>query len=287
MVLTDTYRERKWRNYMKKVVVFTRSVLLLSTFLLVLLLGGNLHTEAATYDKVINLQMVTKKCTNPNFHEIVEMENHDDHIANIKSSSKNLRAKVSLTSKMLSGTNEEEIDICATKKGKYKLTFDIVDGDGNLRSKESIKIYVRTVKETLDSFKSIKIGRKEIKNKLLKDEYTTQMVDVKKAGKLKIKMRRKCKLINICVKRDKKLDSPQVNGDGSVRSVDHLHETIQNNSNLTLSDAGYNDGRVEYEGTQTLRSMKSIYGITVLELTYIDKNGALGTMNIKLRSVNR
>ncbi|MCR5657297.1 MAG: hypothetical protein K6G06_07535, partial [Butyrivibrio sp.] len=62
---------------MKKVVVFTRSVLLLSTFLLILLLGGT-NAKALTYDKAICLKMVTDKYTSPNLATRINLDDSED-----------------------------------------------------------------------------------------------------------------------------------------------------------------------------------------------------------------
>ena len=268
---------------MKKVVVFTRSVLLLSTFLLILLFGGT-NAKALTYDKAISLEMVTNKYTSPNLVTRIDLDDPNDQIANVRTSSKKLKAVVSFTATGMN-TCYEEIQMYATKRGKYKLYFDVVDKDGNVKSSETITVYVRTVEESLDAIKSIKVGKTEIKNQLLKDKYTTRHVDVKKSGKLKIKMKKGCKLKEIYVTRYEKLGSPETSSDGTKTSVKTIAEYINNGSMLVLSNTGYKDGNVDRSGNQICEKNRSIFGYTKLWIAYTDKKGALTTRIIVLRSV--
>lgn len=272
---------------MKKVVVFTRSVLLLSAFLLIMFFGSTMRAEAATYDKAINLQMVTSKYTRLDRYVIVKLEKEGDHITNLKCSNKHLRAIVSSSIWIEDSTNSEVIDVYATKRGKYNITFDIVDGAGNLRSKESIKVYVKSPKESLNSFKSIKLGKLDLKKNLLKDDYTKQTIDIKKTGKLKVKMNKGCKLKDIHVRRYKKLDTPKEYSWGDRKEVDSEYVEIKNGSYLELSGSGDEDGKIENSGNQVHQIYKSTYATTRLEIEYTDKKGILETLVIVLRSVNR
>lgn len=269
---------------MKKVVVFTRSVLLLSAFLLILLLGGT-NAKALTYDKAICLKMVTDKYTSPNLATRINLDDSEDHIANVRTSSKKLKAVISLSSSGKKSMSYEEIQMYATKRGKYKLYFDVVDKNGNVKSSESITVYVRSVEESLDPIKSIKIGKTELKSQLLKDKYTTRYVEVKKSGKLKIKMKKGCKLKEIYVMRVVKLEKPETFSDGTKTTYTTETEIIKNGSNLILSSSGIHDESVKRSGKQIDRIDKSIYGYTTLRLKFTDKKGALTSQYIIIRSV--
>ena len=269
---------------MKKVVVFSRRILLFIAFLLIMSFGKSIHAQALSYDKAICIKMVTKDYTGPNLSTRINLDDPYDHITNVKTSDSHLKAAVSFSASGDNAYDYEEIQMFATKRGKYKIFFDVVDKDGKLKSSESITVYVRTVKESLDAIKSIKIGKTEIKKQLLKDKYTTRDVDVKKSGKLKIKMKKGCKLKEIYVNRIVKMDNPEAYSNGSKITYTTKTETIQNGSMLILSEAGMYDKSVDNYGKQTEEIHSSNFSYTTLRLKFTDKNGALTTQYIIIRS---
>ncbi len=264
-----------------------RRVLLLSFLVLIISSAKSITAKAAvtaTYDKVVELNMVNSKSTGTESTLRVDMDLSTAHIANVKTSSKYLKAGVYIyTDEYTKKRNLEYIVMYGTKKGRYNLTFDIVDSNGNILSSESVLVIVCPIKSSFSAFKSIKIGNTNVLKKCLKNKYTAQDVMLKKTGKIKVKMKKGYKLKNIKITRYVKSDEPY----GSyfiTYNVNAITEDVSNGSKITLSDVGYNKNYHLKNGNFTYDYNDSIYAYTYLTLTYIDKKGIERQSEITLRS---
>lgn len=141
----------------------------------------------------------------------VTLYNPDDHIANIKSSSRNLLAKKTRTDYTTSTTRHWESDlqtyvtdsqtiksnyaisIFGKKKGSYTVTFDVIGADNTVKCTKSVKVRVRSRNYT-KPVKSITYAGKDISS------YSSYMR--KTSGKLKVKLRKGYSLVSIRTKKD-------------------------------------------------------------------------------------
>ena len=140
----------------------------------------------------------------------VEFAEKGDQIKNLKTSSKNIIAKV--TNKYLSyqygsKKNTANIGLFAKKEGTYTVSFDIVNADGKKVSSHSVKVYANEER----AIKSVKFaGPQDFSG-----------VTSKTKGKLSVMMNKGYKLNKIVVQTYDK--------DGQRKS-----ETVKNNSTITL-----------------------------------------------------
>lgn len=69
-----------------------------------------------------------------------------DHVENLKTSSKNLKAKITSVSifKYNQGMNSTSITLYTNKKGTYTVSFDICDESGKTVSSHKVKVYANT-----------------------------------------------------------------------------------------------------------------------------------------------
>lgn len=272
---------------MKKIYMNLRRVLLFSLLVLIISSAKSITAKAAvtaTYDKVVELNMINSKSTGKAKRMYVDMDTPNVHIANVKTSSKYLKAKATMWSENYClNNNKESISMYGTKKGRYNMTFDIVDSSGNVLSSESVLVIVCPLKSSMSAFKSIKIGNTNVLKKCLKNKYTAQDVMIKKTGKLNVKMKKgytlKSMQITRCVKRSEPID-----GYYMITSVEAITEDVTNGSWVTLSDIGYNNNFYFVNGDYSYSYNDSIYAYTFLTLTYIDKKGVERQIEITLRS---
>lgn len=272
---------------MKKIYMNLRRVLLFSLLVLIISSAKSITAKAAvtaTYDKVVELNMINSKSTGKEKRMYVDMDTTNVHVANVKTSSKYLKAKATMWSKRYSlNSNKESISMYGTKKGRYKLTFDIVDSSGNVLSSESVLVIVCPLKSSMSAFKSIKIGNTNVLKKCLKNKYTAQDVMIKKTGKLNVKMKKGYTLKSIQITRYVKRSEP-VDSYYMKSSVDEITEEISNGSQVTLSEIGYNNDFYFKYGNYSYSYNDSIYAYTFLTLTYIDKKGVERQIEITLKS---
>ncbi|SDB19819.1 hypothetical protein [Butyrivibrio sp. INlla16] len=116
---------------MKRVCLGATKLLMVITIMLIIVYGRGITAKAVnvTYEKEKVINLVNKKMTGYINAINVNMDEVDTHVANVKTSNKNLKAKcVSHRYKYSVNTNYEAIQIYATRKGTYYVTFDIVDG---------------------------------------------------------------------------------------------------------------------------------------------------------------
>ncbi len=260
-----------------------KSALFLATVFL-LLSGKTISARAIEYDKVMEISLIDKNTCKAKNRMVVHFDTSDDHISNVRTSSKYLKAVNTSHGTEKYTNNFEYIQMYATKPGSYWMYFDIVDGSGNFKSTHKVKVFVCSKRDSYKAFKSIKVGKVNILNRLFKDDYTTKDVTLKKGGKIKVKMRKGYKLLDISVKRTVAHEQTD-SGKSSTRDNTRLvEESIQNGSKLQLSEVGDNYKYYSRYHYQQLEYNDSIFGYTHLILTYKDKKGFERKNTIIIRS---
>lgn len=145
----------------------------------------------------------------------IQFNQLNDYITNLKTSSKNLKVKVTEIDRQNYGSrsNRADIGIYAIKKGTYTLSFDIYGGNDKKESSHSIKIYVNNdgalKKITFDG-----------------ENMTNMNVTEKASGKLSVVLNKGYTL--------KKIEVQTYGQNGERKS-----ETVKNNSNITLGKYAY------------------------------------------------
>lgn len=165
----------------------------------------------------------------------VTLYNPEDHIANIKSSSRNLLAKKTSTSYLTTNTrhwdsdlqtyvtdsqtikSDYTISILGKKKGSYTVTFDVIGADNTVKCTKSVKVRVLSRNYYTIPVKSITYAGKDISS------YSSYIR--KTSGKLKVKLRKGYSLVSI---RTEKTDR---NGNIVTRKV-------RNGQRITLAKSG-------------------------------------------------
>ena len=271
---------KKAKSLLSKIVIFTALVLILA-------FGRGITAKAVTvnYDKVAVINLINKKTTSSYYGLLVRTDEKDIHVTNIRTSSKNLKAHLYHYSKWNLGNNNVEIiQLIGTKKSSYRLTFDVVDASGNYISTEQAKIIVEKLKDSFKGFKSIKVGKTNILSKCLKDDYTSGIVDLKKSGQLKIKMKKGYTINDIRVERYVPTDEPKLKTDYIVRYADYVIEHIANGDMLNLSTVSDFHNAYTYDDTQYATYYDHIFTYTYLTITYTDKYGNTRSQEITIRS---
>lgn len=170
----------------------------------------------------------------------VNFANQWDHVANLKTSSRNLKAKV-VSFNVYSGYNST-IGLYASKEGTYTVTFDINDSDDEKVSSHSVKVYVN--KEL------------PIKSATFAGE-RMQTYTEKSTGKLSVTMNKGYTLKKIVVEIYDKTGKK-------------ISKTVENNSNITLGNyARLDENGTMYEDYYYLST--SIAAQTMIRIYYIDK----------------
>lgn len=139
----------------------------------------------------------------------VNLDNEGDRVTNVKSKSKYVLAKKTSESyDITTDTQWDEtqgqnvqittenyyntfISFFGKKKGSYKVTFDVVDKNGNKKCTKTIKVYVDKYVTTTSAIKSVTYAGKDIW------EYYPYCS--KKSGKLKVKLNKGYSLVSITV----------------------------------------------------------------------------------------
>ena len=199
-------------------------------------------------------------------------------IANIKTSTKNLIAKVCEETKRVSESNNigdysnySVIGLYATKEGKYKVSFDV------LQKKGGKKLYSKTVTVYVKSdspFKSITYNGK--------DMYMNP-IQTKAKGKLKVKMNKGYTLKSIEVgtytKTVDKKESDENSKSEEIR-YEMTYKKVKNNSTIQLGTKGgysYNLSTSQYQWDDYKSYSYSchlndyILADTCVKVTFVDK----------------
>jgi hypothetical protein len=168
-----------------------------------------------------------------------------DHIENLKTSSKNLTAKITSTQideDSENGNNSSTIGLYANKNGTYKVTFDIYDAYDEKVSSHSVTVYAN--KDY--AIKKITFAGKDM----------SRLSDVTK-GKLSVSMNKGYTL--------KKIEVQTYDKNGK-----EVIKTVKNNSTIELSKYAYfyESGKM-YEYSYYLNT--SLLAHTQISVTYTDK----------------
>lgn len=189
-------------------------------------------------------------------------------IANLKSSNSKLKVKqTNYTSE--EGYEEDEnytsISLYTSKEGTYKVTFDILDGNGKKVSSKKITVYARN-----DSpLKTLKLGKNTITATTVN---TTNMKTTDNnllkgnSGKLKVTLAKGYKL--------KKIEY----GIYDKAKNRMVYSTIKNNKKVTYGKYAHeSSSKYEYYDDEEATYKRSIYmrksalANTVINITYLDK----------------
>lgn len=230
------------------------SALLALALLLTVFTVPTLEVNAATYGKVPSkVRIIPHTVTNSPI--TFDLADEKDKITNIKTSSKSLKAKQTYNYVYNSKTSPEnnqkyaEIDVYATKQGKYTLTFDILKGNGKKRSTHKITVY---------AYDDVPLKALKINNK----SYLDFDLLTGNSGKIKVTMNKGYKL--------KKLEYGVYNKDGSKMT----YKKIKNGSKITFGKYFY---KYDYDFTSTNSSFyynywtRGLMAPTKIRITYIDK----------------
>lgn len=226
------------------------SCFLTATLLLGLLLSNETEVKAATKvpDKVrIHTNMESMDL---NFSYAA----YGDKVINIKTSSKNLKAKVTYinqeTGILSSNTLEGGISLYASKKGKYTVSFDMVNASGTLRKHYKVTVYAFDDA----AIKSVTVG----KNVLDDTQYSCYLKG--SSGKVTVKLNSGYKL--------KKIEY----GVWNNAKNEMVYKTIRNMSKIKYSTTLVEFNQ-EYSSTDLSYHtyMSSLAALTELRITYIDK----------------
>lgn len=180
----------------------------------------------------------------------VKFAKGDYKITNLKSSGKNLHARVTGTD---SASREDEWDseypwgyaqigLYAKKKGNYTVTFDVINHDKKVTSSHSVKVYVT--------------NEYPIKNVTYANGYYFYGIAKKGSGKFKVNMTKGYKLKSITMTTYNKSGKP-------------VTKKIKNGAKVTLGKYRY---KSEYSKSSTYESWwADLLARTEFTITYADK----------------
>lgn len=162
---------------MKKVMKKMLCSMLAMGMLASLMLVPNVQAEASTAPAKAHAMVMSQDSFE------VKLDAGDYKIANLKSSSaKNLILRTTYVDSDSDYTGSARISMYAKKKGKYKVSFDVVDRNNRVKRHHVVQVFA-----TLESaVKKITIGGKSIYD-AVNPTFGT-MVFPKAGGKLKVKM---------------------------------------------------------------------------------------------------
>ena len=205
----------------------------------------------------------------------VVINDDENYITNIKTSSKNLKAKVAYKRYYTNNDdNYAAIGLYATKQGTYKLSFDVLNKKGGKKLfTKKVTVYAKTDAP----FKSVKYAG----NSNLYDLQT------KGSGKLSVQLNKGYKLKSIEVGTYSYVDKVDTNetSENSV-SIEKRYRTelkykkVKNNSKITLGTIPSSSYSYRYENTKNdyssrlyiSKSLSSdLIANTYVRITYIDK----------------
>lgn len=236
------------------------------------LAGNSMEAKAATkvsITKYIRCGVGMKYYTSTS----VYMPGKNDDIKNIKvyegkNTTKNLVVKqTSRTKNTYSGAaygSQATLTMYATKKGTYKIKFDVYKSKTSKRSSHTITVRARG--NSSNALETVTIDNKKIydvnKNSYNNDSYS--YYTTAKSGKVKFTLDEGCKITNITVYTYKK------NGTSQSKS-------FKNGKKITFGKYGY--GYSSSTGWS-----KPIWGNTNFAITYTDKNnkGVSNIMNFSI-----
>ena len=185
------------------------------------------------------------------------LSNYGDRITNVKGTG----LKIKVTHEDYSSSNESNfrITFLAKKKGKFKITFDIVDKDGNKKDSKKVTVYSYPG----SPIKSITYGGKSLFNYYEK---------YKKSGKLVVKMNSGYKLVKIELGTYGDEQTTNTTSYSKTIRREATYKTIKNKSTITLSKKGYYY-LYDYKNASYYNHTKSddVTATTYIRITYKDK----------------
>ncbi len=187
-----------------------------------------------------------------------------DRVGNIKSSSSNLLVKKTRESCFNITTKDWEtnqkttkenyrsayLSFFAKKAGEYKVTFDVIKEDGNVRCTKTITVKAVGSHTNISPIKSIKYAGKDL--------YSYYPYTTKTSGKLKVVLKKQYKLQSIEV--------GKINKSGKAE-----FKKLKNNKKISLAKKaiythGYNYGSGGSEYTYD-----ELFPVTYIRITYVNK----------------
>ena len=155
----------------------------------------------------------------------VVLDTRGDQIANLKSNNKKHLKVYQVRYDYYSDKAEIEIGVWTDKKGRFTFEFDVVSAAGNVKEHKVITVISKRAKTTqeLEPCKKILYGKKD----LLSDNFYS-LLHVPKKGRLKIKMKKGFKLLEVWYGERTQEDSNKIK----------WHQ-IKNNTVIKLSDRNY------------------------------------------------
>ncbi len=236
------------------------TTLLATLFLFVGLLAGSCITVSAAASVPSKIRIYPNSVYESSIY--ITLDKPGDVIKNIKTSSKNLKAKetriyIDVDYDGYVDSNSRSISLYATKTGKYTVSFDIYGANNKKKSSKKVTVQVDT-----SPLKSITFDGKAI-------GYTT----TKSSGKLKVTMNKGYTLKKIEVGKYVKKKS---NG---TTQTNMKYTKIKNNAKITLSKVPYQydseSGTLNPKAGESQSYYKSwekeIYAPTEIKITYYDK----------------
>lgn len=187
-----------------------------------------------------------------------------DRVTNVKSSSSNLLVKKTRESYFNTTTKDWEtnqkttkhnysgayLSFFAKKAGSYKVTFDVIKGDGSVRCNKTITVTAVGSHKNISPIKSIKYAGKDLYNYY---PYTT-----KTSGKLNVVLKKQYKQLSIEV--------GKINKSGKVK-----YKKVKNNKKISLAkkvvythDYKYGNGGAKY-------TYDELFPVTYIRITYQNK----------------
>ncbi len=157
---------------MKKIVCCMLAIGMLASLMLV----PNVQAKASTVPAKVHVTVLSRSYIN------VKLDAGDYKIANLKSSSKkNLIVRTTYVDSESDYSGSANISVYATKKGKYKVSFDVVDRNNKVRKHHTVQVFAVS-----DAVSKVTIGGKALYD--AENPVFGTMVFPKAAGKLKVKM---------------------------------------------------------------------------------------------------
>lgn len=199
----------------------------------------------------------------------VQLGTNGKNIKNIKTSSKNLKAKVTRLS-LSSSSNSGYVGVYAKKTGKYTVSFDVYNAQNKKIKKFTVKVNVTEPTFSNNSpFKSVTFDNKEY-------DYAKTVYN-KNSVKVNVKMNKGYKLKKIEYSTYSKPVAKTNSSYSTTYSNSEITKKVKNGKSIQLGHYGYYYGH-DYSyayGTYSYESYSrdgDIMAPTIVKITYLDKN---------------
>ena len=199
----------------------------------------------------------------------VQLGTNGKNIKNIKTSSKDLKAKVTRLS-LSSSSNSGYVGVYAKKTGKYTVSFDVYNAQNKKIKKFTVKVNVTEPTFSNNSpFKSVTFNNKEY-------DYAKAVYN-KNSVKVNVKMNKGYKLKKIEYSTYSTPVAKTNNSYSTTYSNSEITKKVKNGKSIQLGHYGYYYGH-DYSyayGTYSYESYSrdgDIMAPTIVKITYLDKN---------------